>query len=149
MGGREYVSREELVAEIERRFKQIEGMQNDEVDHLEVGDEVGATRPQRDAGARAGRPVQEETPQAVAGARPKQPRLHGRPPSGPVSRREVVKDRDARHHCSWCARHSPNPLPPLEVVHKRSAIDTTIFLCATCSGSHSTVWRMFRRSGTA
>jgi hypothetical protein len=56
-----------------------------------------------------------------------------------------VKDRDASRICSWCARASAKALPPLTVEHRKSGRDQVVFLCATCVGPSSTVWRMFSR----
>jgi hypothetical protein len=62
-----------------------------------------------------------------------------------VSGGEVVKDVNASRTCSWCARASAKPLPPMVLEHRRTGMDQTVFACATCVGPNSALWLMFRR----
>jgi hypothetical protein len=133
MGGREYVSRDELVAEIRRRFEAINAKEAaDGAQPAEV-DEVVPDLPVAGGGG--------DGP-CGPGVRPELPVVRRRPRPRKVPKVAVV-ERDARRVCSWCARPSSKPLPPTVVEHRCSGFDNTLFLRATCAGPDSTVWRIF------
>jgi hypothetical protein len=127
---------------------------------------AGQGRARRADGGEAGRPPRRE--EALSGEELQDPE-EGEPPRvrreregreagagvgkelpplrpGPRAREMRGEPVGVTRTCSWCARASAKPLPPIVLEHRRSAIDHTIFLCATCSGPNSTVWRMFTRA---
>jgi hypothetical protein len=133
--GRDYVTRSELVAEVERRFAAIDAMEGTS------GTEQSGKR-EAEAGPHTGEGVGE----GGSGPRPQLPLVRRRDtPTRPVPEGSVVTRDDVRRACSWCSRHKSKPLPPLTLEHRRSGLDVTVFLCATCSGPDSTVWMTFTR----
>jgi hypothetical protein len=92
---------------------------------------------------RTSKPVQNEARVTAS-----TPALRQSPPSRGRSAAQE-RDRDARHAYSWCARPRPKPLPPLVLEHRRSGLDSTVFLCVDCVEPKSTVWSMFKRPGRA
>jgi hypothetical protein len=120
--GRDYLTRTELVREIERRFAAMseEGAGG-------KGPEVGEVREVQPPCA----DVVEEPAERRAGAGdgPQLRLVRRDSPTRKLSSVAVVTP-DARHVCSWCASQKPKALPPLVVEHPRSGIAHRLSLCA-------------------